>query len=311
MKALICDICGGKLSVGSGGTTVCESCGMAYTRERVQEMIQDVRGTVQVDSSHLLDNFANMATQALKAKNYKEAEQYSNRILEIDPNRSAAWMLKGRAAAGQATTAKSRLDEVTLCCANAFKFAPDDRKVEYGREIVLFLNDFCPLIAESWAQFFAEHPHHNEAAELQNALAAIEKTIRAFKKQTGIDASIAVNRSAIRAYNCISDAVELLLTYDPDLDEDRIEFLEFKDSLIAFVGVYEKIAETASDIDARLKAHDNAITLLNGGIMRINKFKFLERLYADNRATVQDFQKAISIVQEKRAKIEQEQKRTN
>ena len=37
MAALVCDICGGKLIVGAGGITVCDSCGMEYSVERMRE----------------------------------------------------------------------------------------------------------------------------------------------------------------------------------------------------------------------------------------------------------------------------------
>ena len=36
MEALQCDICGGKLVMGSGGIAVCDSCGMEYKKERIQ-----------------------------------------------------------------------------------------------------------------------------------------------------------------------------------------------------------------------------------------------------------------------------------
>lgn len=49
MEALICDICGGKLVMQSGGVARCESCGMKYTKERVQEKVQEIKGTVKID----------------------------------------------------------------------------------------------------------------------------------------------------------------------------------------------------------------------------------------------------------------------
>lgn len=49
MNALVCDICGGKLVIQSGGVAKCESCGMEYTKERIQEKVQEIKGTVKVD----------------------------------------------------------------------------------------------------------------------------------------------------------------------------------------------------------------------------------------------------------------------
>lgn len=39
MAALVCDICGGKLTMGAGGIAVCDSCGMEHTKERIQEKV--------------------------------------------------------------------------------------------------------------------------------------------------------------------------------------------------------------------------------------------------------------------------------
>ncbi len=37
MAALVCDICGGKLVMGSGGIAVCDSCGMEHSPDRMKE----------------------------------------------------------------------------------------------------------------------------------------------------------------------------------------------------------------------------------------------------------------------------------
>ncbi len=44
MAALTCDICGGKLIMQTGALVKCESCGMEYTKERMQEKVQEIKG---------------------------------------------------------------------------------------------------------------------------------------------------------------------------------------------------------------------------------------------------------------------------
>lgn len=51
MAALKCDICGGKLVAKSGGIFECDSCGMEYDKTRVQEMVQEIKGTVKVEGT--------------------------------------------------------------------------------------------------------------------------------------------------------------------------------------------------------------------------------------------------------------------
>lgn len=51
MAALQCEICGGKLMAKSGGLFECEYCGMQYDKTRVQEMVQEIKGTVKVEGT--------------------------------------------------------------------------------------------------------------------------------------------------------------------------------------------------------------------------------------------------------------------
>ena len=51
MKQLTCEVCGGKLVMQSGGIAKCDSCGMEYTKERIQEKVQD--GSTQCDVQDL------------------------------------------------------------------------------------------------------------------------------------------------------------------------------------------------------------------------------------------------------------------
>lgn len=60
MAALVCDICGGKLVMGSGGIAVCDSCGMEHSPDRMKEKVQEIKGTVQVDNSHMIDSWMKM-----------------------------------------------------------------------------------------------------------------------------------------------------------------------------------------------------------------------------------------------------------
>ena len=55
MAALVCDLCGGKLVMGSGGIATCDNCGIEHSADRMKEKIQAVKGIMQVDCSHLTE----------------------------------------------------------------------------------------------------------------------------------------------------------------------------------------------------------------------------------------------------------------
>ena len=79
MEALVCDICGGKLVMGSGGIAVCDSCGMEHSPDRMKEKVQEIKGTVQVDNSHMIDSWMKMGKSA------SEADRKSTRLNSSHP----------------------------------------------------------------------------------------------------------------------------------------------------------------------------------------------------------------------------------
>ena len=112
MAALVCDICGGKLIMGSGGIAVCDSCGMEHSQDRMKEKIQEIKGVVQVDNSHMVDNWMKMGTSAAQAGNHKEAYDYFTKVIEVDPQNWRAIFEKGKAGAWQSNLANLRTAEI-------------------------------------------------------------------------------------------------------------------------------------------------------------------------------------------------------
>jgi len=112
MAALMCDICGGKLIMGSGGIAVCDSCGMEHSQDRMKEKIQEIKGVVQIDNSHMVDNWMKMGTAAAQAGNHKEAYDYFTKVIEVDSRNWRAIYEKGKAGAWQSTLANLRTAEI-------------------------------------------------------------------------------------------------------------------------------------------------------------------------------------------------------
>lgn len=112
MAALVCDICGGKLVMGPGGIAVCDSCGMEHSPDRMNEKIQEVKGVVRIDNTHMIDNWMKMGASAAQAGNNKEAYEYFTKVIEVDPSNWRAIFEKGKAGAWQSTLANLRISEL-------------------------------------------------------------------------------------------------------------------------------------------------------------------------------------------------------
>ena len=120
MQQMVCEMCGGTDLIKQDGVFVCQTCGTKYSIEEAKKMMiegnVDVSGsTVKVDNTGSIENYYKMAESAYDSSNQKEAENYCNKIIEIDPNNYKAWLLKGRAAGWQSTLGNLRLDEAVNC----------------------------------------------------------------------------------------------------------------------------------------------------------------------------------------------------
>ncbi len=128
MKQLTCEMCGGTDLIKQDGIFVCQNCGTKYSVEEAKKMMiegtVDVTGsTVKVDDSGRIENYMTMANNAYASSNNKEAEEYCNKIIEIDPIHPEAWLLKGIVAGWQSTSRNIRMDEFLSCVKNSLSNA--------------------------------------------------------------------------------------------------------------------------------------------------------------------------------------------
>lgn len=132
MKQLTCEMCGSTELLKQDGVFVCQTCGTKYSVEEAKKMMVEgtveVTGTVKVDNSAAIENYLKMAKSALESSNNEEAENYANKIIELDPKCSAAWEIKGEAAGWQSKTINNRLPEAVTAWITAVEYANDDEK---------------------------------------------------------------------------------------------------------------------------------------------------------------------------------------
>ena len=132
MAALQCEICGGKLMAKSGGIFECDSCGMQYDKTRIQEMVQEIKGTVKVegtvevkgsvkiDQTSANDALLQQMFGLLRNHEFHQASIMADTVLSADPNNSDA--LIGKLLASKHYVSK---DEMMRCSSNI------DRTREY------------------------------------------------------------------------------------------------------------------------------------------------------------------------------------
>jgi tetratricopeptide (TPR) repeat protein len=91
-------------------------------------------------------NLLGMARTAALAGNNVEAMEYYNRVLEIDPRCSEAWLGKGKAAGWASTLAVFRMPEVQVAFTNAIGAADDDQKQEVATTAADEMNKLVAML---------------------------------------------------------------------------------------------------------------------------------------------------------------------
>lgn len=187
MQPLVCDLCGGKLVMKAGGVAVCDSCGMEYSADRMKEKVQEIKGTVRVDNTHMLSTYLEMAATALEAGNNEEAENYANKVIEIDPRCAKAWLYKGKAAGWQTTGRNNRYPESIVNWINAYEFAGEDEKDQITETIKKEAMNISAAILQMECNSFVNLRSEKNKDDVINALNMISKQLNTLKSKTKID----------------------------------------------------------------------------------------------------------------------------
>lgn len=89
-----------------------------------------------MSSDSNITNLLGMARTAEVGGNSAEAASYYNRVLEIDPGITEAWIGKGKAAGWQSTLINLRLSEMTVAFGHAIGSAPPEERTAITTQVV-------------------------------------------------------------------------------------------------------------------------------------------------------------------------------
>ncbi len=262
--------------MGAGGIASCECCGMEYSTDRMREKVQEIKGVVRVDNSHMVDNYLEMAHAALEAGNHAEAESYCNKIIEIDPKNYKAWMLKGEAAAWQSTLQDSRVDEGAASFLKSIHNAPAEEKeamTEHAKEQLLRLSAAMISLRE---ERFAKWPDEEEASGFISDVNSILNTFGNFLEQADTDMpaaevtapiAISINQAVVQAWE---EVIWPEYSGDPNDDDDRPGKHEWQ-TFIERVGYCTTLVERAielcdEDDDEDIQRYENLIFMHKAAI---------------------------------------------
>lgn len=276
MAALVCDICGGKLVMGPKGVAVCDSCGMEHSAERVKEKVQEIKGTVRVDNSHMVNNYLEMAQSANEAGNQEEAEIYCNKVIEIDPTNYQALILKGEVVAWQSSLAKSRVDEGVSSFVKGIDYAPEDMKEELIEKVKNQIKRLSLAMISLRAERFAKWPDKEEATGFLTDIISILNTNVGFLSRTGnivpveeLMAPIAdkINESVVQAWKNVILPEFRGNPNDPDDKPNKYDWQKFIERIGYCTDLLEKAIDLCDEDDEEdIQRYENLIHLHQSAI---------------------------------------------
>lgn len=240
MKRLICEMCGSTDLIKQEGVFVCQSCGCKYSVEEARKMMiegtVEVTGTVQVDNSHLLQNYLDMAKNALDAGNYSEADSYCNRVLEIKPSAYEAWFIKGKAVGWQSSLANQRIGETISAFSKALEFCPEAEKKKLADTCRIEIENLHNALLTARLKSFVNHPNDEDVQSLSNDIKSILLNTMQFLIKAGISTDNLGKTLAKKILESLS--IEKLATdfyYDTGGYPNNYEAKAFREEMIRFI----------------------------------------------------------------------------
>lgn len=264
MAALACDLCGGKLVMGAGGIATCEVCGMEYSAERMREKVAELKGgavpaaapaaaPAPANNEKLIENYLSMAESSYDAGNKSEAENYANKVIELDPENSGAWLVKGKAAGWSSTLQNNRMSEAVFAFSKAIEFAADEDKDDIKEETKDEVKQLGVALISLRGDRFAKWPDKEEANGFISDITTILTVLTQFIKQAGVIVPLqelmapiarTINQSVVKAWE---DVIWPDYNGDPNDSDDRANKYEWQ-RFIERVGHCTTLVSQAIDL---------------------------------------------------------------
>lgn len=169
-----CTECGNELR---GSEKFCGECGTPRLSNGVAVPASGV-----IPEQRNIETLMGMARTAELGTNNAEALEYYNRVLEIDPTITEAWLGKGRSAAWQSTLANFRVSEGLIAFQHAIANAGQDREAVVGGAVAEINNIVSALyrMSREHMENYAALDHTwvnyiNQVAQMLDALEQARK----------------------------------------------------------------------------------------------------------------------------------------
>ena len=140
-----------------------------------------------LETDQMIENFFILSQNAYDSQNFIDAENYANRIIEIDPTNCDAWLMKGNCAGWQTHLPTFRLLESINCWNSCLANASKEEYEDYQFTV----RDSCISIAIAYVLRnivdFRRNPGEETIAKIKETIDFVDPMMRKANQVFGVD----------------------------------------------------------------------------------------------------------------------------
>ena len=147
----------------------------------------DLTNTVGVGTAQMIENLFILSQNAYDSENYVDAENYANRVIELDATNSDAWIMKGNCAGKQTTPTNFRFKECINCWNTALQNAGEADFEDYQFTVRQNVIDTMVAYVLRASAEFRRNPSDENFAKVKETVDVVDPIIRQANQTFGVD----------------------------------------------------------------------------------------------------------------------------
>lgn len=157
------------------------------TKKAAPAVKPDVVNTVGVGTAQMIENLFILSQNAYDSENYVDAENYANRVIELDATNSDAWIMKGNCAGKQTTPSNFRFKECINCWNTALQNAGEADFEDYQFTVRQNVIDSMVAYVLRASMEFKRQPTDENFAKVKETIDIVDPIVRLANQTFGVD----------------------------------------------------------------------------------------------------------------------------
>lgn len=248
MQSIKCEMCGSNDIIKQDGIFICQHCGTKYSPEEAKKMF--IQGTIKIDNAASSQNYLLLAENASDSKNYSDAENYSNKVIEINPNEAKAWFIKGKSAGWQTSVKNLRTEETIICFNKALALNENE---DFKNDIHKELKDILIATASLSLDIYSGYPSIENSIDVLSIAKLSRSQYNDFCEKHSLDRGDFDEILMLRLITYVITAYSSILNDYKGYDEHPSDF--------AFTQYLTRVDGAVSILDYATTLGNNAIAL--------------------------------------------------